>query len=252
MDLYSLRRLCVIGFCFFLSLSQASGDLWFDDYTTTHSAEDSTPDGTLVFDNLADSAVFGGQRRLVADKAGPAGASRVSLLSNGFAGERLTFDQQGPSGTGAFGVATLVYDGDAAGTTDAVNPMIADTDFTAEGDRFVLQNLIVLGQGIDLTIDVFDGATISTFTVELAPQAEADFEIPFSAFSNASVFTSANALRLTFDGTETSGALSGRGSDLSFGKFSVTPEPTSFILAGFGMLGLVRVRRRREDKPEVA
>lgn len=221
----------------------------FDTYSTFQDAEDSTADGSTVFSNTADSGVFGGFRRLVSSKSGPAGGSRVSLFSNGFGLGNLTFDQQGPS-SGAFGIGTLIYDGDAAGTTDTVNPSIPDTDLTVGKDQFVLSDLVVLGDGIDLTINVFDGTTISSFTVELPNQpTAADFVIPFSLLSDQTVLTSTNAISLQFDGTELAGALSGRGSDLAFSSFSTasssTPEPASFWLSGIGLLGLMRTRRRR-------
>ncbi len=237
----------------------AQAGIEFDTYSTFQDAEDNSDDGSNVFSNTSDSGVFGGFRRLVSGKSGPTGGSRVSLFSNGFGLGNLTFDQQGPTATGAYGIGTLIYDGDAAGTTDTVNPSIPDTDLTADNNRFVLRDLVVLGEGIDLTVNVYDGATIGTYSIELPNQpTAADFVIPFSFFSDPAVLASANAISLQFDGTELAGATSGRGSDLAFTSFAATssisgvPEPASFWLSGIGMLGLMRTRRRRRKAESAA
>lgn len=87
----------------------AQAGIEFDTYSTFQDAEDNSDDGSNVFSNTSDSGVFGGFRRLVSGKSGPTGGSRVSLFSNGFGLGNLTFDQQGPTATGAYGIGTLIY-----------------------------------------------------------------------------------------------------------------------------------------------
>ena len=167
------RSLCVrsvtIALALLAGVSSASADLILDTFSGFQSAVDNTDNGMSVTSNQA-AAVFGGQRRLVADKAGPAGSpiANESIFTDGFGAGQLTFDQFGTA-TGTYGTAHMIYDGDAAGTgtsVDATN--IVDTDFTLNGDSIIFRDLAVVGEGIDLTIDVYDGGTVSSFTMELA------------------------------------------------------------------------------------
>ena len=113
------RTLCLRSLTIGLALlgwtSSASAILLIDTFGGFDSAMDNVDDGTSVTTNAA-RPVFGGQRRLVADKAGPAGSpiANQSLFTDGFGAAQLTFDQFGTA-TGTFGTAHLIYDGDAAG-----------------------------------------------------------------------------------------------------------------------------------------
>jgi hypothetical protein len=248
------RSLCArsatIALVFLAGTSPASADLVLDTFAEFDSAFDQTADGASVTSNTA-RPVFGGQRRLVADSAGPIpGIAQIAAISNGFGQEQFQFDQFG-TGSGSFGTAHLVYDGDPAGLGTSVDPTnIADTDFTLDGHSIILRDLAVNGDGIDLRIDVYDGATVSSFTTELANNpTPTDFFVDFNLFSDPTVFTSVNAIVVSFDGLPGSGSLSGRGSDLSFSSLLVgVPEPSSLAMLGVACAGLF-FRRRRVLEP---
>ena len=240
--------------------STAYGDLVIDDFATPTGgqfAEDIQPNGVGTWSKLGSQPVLGGARKIFTTTINGSGEEHgIRGEANGDGNEGIfAYDQYTSTYAGQ---GKLIYDGDA--TTDSINTGgLGGIDLTGGGQlsSFLLENLVVTGSGLKLTVNLYDAATGNVFTSgpqELINGFSGNLDLAYASFTGfGNALTNVGAIEVLIDGSEI------KGSDLTIGRLASTgvtppavPEPSSLILAGLASIGGLGFRFRRGKKKETA
>ena len=251
--------LALTGFALLAVAGEAKAVIVIDDFTITQGAQDTTANGTAVSSTASSATFFEGaggatQRTFSVNKTGGTANASALLRSNPlFPGATentpgLFFDQFSNVGS----LASISF-----------NPM-SPVDLTAGGNTaLILQDFFLTGNGLDFIFSltgVVGGMSTTVTSTFLDMQQDdfasgADFIVSFASFGTNGADVAANLtnLTLTIDGRTDSldaGSQSGRGSDFETSGLiagSLVPEPSSLVLAGLGIVGLLGRRLRRRQ-----
>ncbi len=196
------------------------------------------PDPALI--KTADGSILGGERDVLVDVLGsPSPISYAGLVGGG----SFAFASFGSAGT----AATLQYDGLDA---DIVGPPaqlvnaegLGGMDLTSYGSGFYFDFLFTdpgMGTVVDILITVNSIAQSSTFSGGiLGSSSPLTFQVPFSSFSNPSVFQNATSIEVILNPNGTANV------DFELDTFGI-PEPATLSLLGLGAVAALVRRRKR-------
>lgn len=222
----------------------AKAAILIDDFITTQTVS-ANPVTTVNGSAALAPEAIGGERDLLVEFV--SGFTSLSLASNPFSGELLISD----SGATVKGRSTVIWDG-KDGDPKVIDPTgLGGVDLTVGGNNAFEFNVLfadLVGSVVFRVYDASDatGDTWSEGTLALPGGvfAPVDLFLPFASLTTvgpngAASLANVGALTMLIDNT-TTGSL-----DVAIGDIYAVPEPSTLLLAGLGLVGLVGLARRR-------